>query len=300
MQDLNKYVAISEEFSNNASSKVKSGGLLFSRKVTRIVTPGTLVDEKFIDPCSNNFLLAVFVQDFDHELPRDAIAVRSLALEEAVLSRLKDQPAGLAWLDLSTGEFYTQSTTVSSLPTSLVRIGAKEILMNNIMSESLKQSVTAVLGHYSNLVTWQSNMPSHKNVSEWSHMLETAIPDSEQYTFTNQEVVAGNMLLGYVTDRLQGFGIKLQAPIRRLINESMMIDRHSMRGLELLETSKDGLSGGKGSLFHAVRRTVTKSGTRLLREWICTCSTHLCLEGMLLKLLRGIQSIATHLANICY
>ncbi|KAL9121129.1 MAG: hypothetical protein Q9187_002311 [Circinaria calcarea] len=252
VQDLNKYVAISEEFSNNASSKVKSGGLLFSRKVTRVVTPGTLVDEKFIDPCSNNFLLAIFVQDIDHEVPREAIAISSLALREAVLLRLKDQPAGLAWLDLSAGEFYTQSTTISALPTSLVRIGAREIIMDNAMSDCLKQSVTAVLGHYSNLVTWQSNMPSHKNVSEWSHMLETPIPDSEQRMFTNQEVVAGSMLLGYVTDKLQGFGIKLQAPIRRLINESMMIDRHSMRGLEVLETSRDGLSGASPSTSLAV------------------------------------------------
>ena len=275
MQDLHKYVAISEEFFNDAISKVKSGGLLFNRKVTRIVTPGTLMDEKFMDPCSNNFLLAVFVKDYDDKVQRDADTLSTVTVAETVLSKLKDQPAGLAWLDLSTGEFYTQATTVSALPTSLVRIGAKEIILNSMMNRNLQPSVMDVLGHYSNLVTWQSSLPRTAKISEWSHMLETPVPESRQGTFTNQEVVAGSMLLDYVTNKLQGFATRLQAPVRRLVNEGMTIDRHTMRGLEVLETSKDGLSAGKGSLFHAMRRTVTKSGTRLLREWICTCSTQL-------------------------
>ena len=55
VQDLNKYVAISEEFPVSIAGKVKSGGLLFDRKVARVVTPGTLIDEKFIDPYEKQF-----------------------------------------------------------------------------------------------------------------------------------------------------------------------------------------------------------------------------------------------------
>ncbi|KAK5001347.1 hypothetical protein LTR28_012759 [Elasticomyces elasticus] len=58
VQDLNKQVAISDEVRNTGSDKTKSGGLLFDRKVTRIVTAGTLIDENFMDPYENNFLLA--------------------------------------------------------------------------------------------------------------------------------------------------------------------------------------------------------------------------------------------------
>lgn len=300
VQDLHKYVAISEEFSNNATGKVKSGGLLFNRKVTRIVTPGTLVDEKFMDPCSNNFLLAVFVKDYDHEVHRDAVSVSPSTVAEPVVSRLQDQPAGLAWLDLSTGEFYTQATTVSALPTSLVRIGAKEIILNRMMSRNLQQSVMDVLGHYSKLVTWHSSLPGTAEISQWSHMLETPVPESRQGIFTNQEVVAGSMLLDYVTDKLQDFGIRLQAPVRRLGSEGMTIDRHTMRGLEVLETSRDSLSAGKGSLLHAMKRTVTKSGTRLLREWICTYSSRLYFLRVLYDILSCMQSIEFHLTNFIY
>src|SRR5579859_6481391 len=59
VQDLNKYVAISEEFPTSISGKVKSGGLLHDRRVARVVTPGTLIDEKFIIPYENNFVLAL-------------------------------------------------------------------------------------------------------------------------------------------------------------------------------------------------------------------------------------------------
>ena len=43
VQDLNKYSAISEEFPNSLTGKVKSGGLLFDRRVAYVVTPGTLI-----------------------------------------------------------------------------------------------------------------------------------------------------------------------------------------------------------------------------------------------------------------
>ena len=81
--------------------------------------------------------------------------------------------------------------------------------------------------------------------------------------------MAGSMLLHYVKDRLLGSGIKLQPPTRRQGSESMGIDRNSMKGLEILETSRDAITGGKGSLLHAIRRTVTRSGARLLRDRIC-------------------------------
>ena len=99
-------------------------------------------------------------------------------------------------------------------------------------------------------------------------MLEGSVSPNEIEAFTRQEMVAGNILLEYVKERLQGSGMKLQPPIRKQDNESMTIDKNSLRGLEILETAKDGIPGGKGSLLHTVRRTVTKGGTRMLKEWI--------------------------------
>lgn len=269
MQDLNKHVAISEEFPNDASAKVKSGGLLFDRRVTRVVTSGTLVDEKFMDPYYNNFLLAISPD----QLPSTAAITKGVLLQSDASPLAATARVGLAWLDLSTGEFFTQATTLGSLSTLVARIGAREVVLSKALCEEARNNVLAILGQDSNLVTWHSGPPHHSCVVDWTPMLEVQVPVSEQSTFSTEEVLAGSMLLDYVRDRLQGLGIKLQPPIRREETENMVIDKNSLRGLEILETSRNGITGGKGSLLHAIRRTVTKGGARLLRERICEFET---------------------------
>lgn len=278
MQDLSKFVAISEEFANNAVKKVKSGGLMFDRRVIRIVTPGTLIDEKFMDPYENNFLLAIHPS---YEDTSSKAMVQPNEQEKSIIEMSQNLEAiGLAWLDLSTGDFFTQVVEPSTLPSALTRIGAREIVLNEEKA-SLYQNILPILQHEGSLI---ANHPYHSqdlSLSTWTPMLETAVPPEDVSSFTGEEIAAGGLLLTYVRDKLQGLGLKLRAPIRRQNNEIMGIDRNSLRGLEVLETSKEGSRGGKGSLLHSIRRTVTKSGTRLLREWIgmllCITKPHLTL-----------------------
>lgn len=268
MQDLNKYVAISEEYANNASGKVKSGGLLFDRKVTRIISPGTLIDEKFMDPYENNFLLAIYPMDKVVHVEADISGLPAELVKEAPLPGLASMPVGLAWLDLSTGDFYTQSTTMGVLSSVIARIGAKEIVLNKTLGSVVQASLLATLEHDRHLVTYHLAQKEAPLMSGWAPMLEVPVSAAMQATFASEEVAAGSLLLDYVQERLQGLGIKLQPPVRRSDNETMGIDRNSMRGLEVLETLRDGLGGGKGSLLYVVRKTVTKSGTRLLKDWL--------------------------------
>lgn len=262
VQDMNRYVAISEEFPNDALGKVKSGGLLFDRKVTRIVTPGTLVDEKFMDPFQNNFLLSIMV-----EPPPDVPSLyANQPAGDDIFTKFASRKAGLAWLDLSTGEFLTQMTTLGVLPASVARIGAREILLSNSMEAHVRQNVLTLLGHQQHLVTWQPVPLPHMSIGDWVPMLERGVSEAELGEFSGQEVVAANMLLNYVKDRLPGLGLKLQPPLKRHEAANMGIDKSSLKGLEIVETLQDGLRDGKGSLLHAIRRTVTKSGSRLLRE----------------------------------
>ena len=269
VQDLKKNVAISEEFPNDASGRAKSGGLLFDRKVARVVTPGTLVDEKFIDPYENNFLLAISPRAIagpDPQIP--------LPTEEGLVT-ISTHPIGLAWLDLSTGECFTQEATIGSLPSENMRIGAREILLSDDIDESLKQSILNALEHAKNIVTWRPESQSNLRVSDWAPMLETPVSPSKWPEYTEQEVLACSILLRYVEDRLLGLGMKLQAPVKRIGADVMGIDKNSMKGLELLGTSRTAIEGGKGSLLHSMRRTVTRSGTRLLKERISSPSTSL-------------------------
>lgn len=278
VQDLNKYVAISEEFALDAEEKAQSGGLLFDRKVARVVTPGTLIDEKFIEPSEHNFLLAIYldVAIMESKLKQHADS-DTQSSHQHILSSIPQQ-VGLSWLDLSTGDFFTQLTTTQMLPSAIARIGAREILVDQNVQDLIGHELQLLVGHDHRLVTFFQYPVTFDPVSEWGTMLEAPVPEDDRASFTPEEVAAGYSLLKYIRVQLQGSNLKLQPPRRRHLNESMSIDRNSLSGLEILETARDGF--GKGSLLHAVRRTSTKSGSRLLRDRLsmyksCLSSLHI-------------------------
>lgn len=269
VQDLNESVAVSEEYANSPSSKVKSGGLLFDRRITRIITPGTLIDEKFMDPYENNYLLALSSKD-----PPNS---RSSSLEAKASAKFSDadhcpKRLGLAWLDLSTGDFYTQTMAMESLPTALARIGAREIVIDGSEDVQSYASLEQVFEQQRRLVTVHNVPGDYLPIAKWAPMLESEIDSAQQARFTPEEEAAGGLLLSFVGEKLQGAGMKLQSPKRKQNNDVMVIDKNALRGLEIIQTFKEGMGGGKGSLLHSVRRTVTKGGTRLLKEWIGTYS----------------------------
>lgn len=283
VQDLNKYVAISEEFANDPSGRVKSGGLMFDRRVTRVVTPGTLIDEKFMNPYENNFLLAV--QPMGHKRDASVAGSRPAELQSNALDPgIGSVRVGLAWLDLSTGDFFTQGTNVAMLPSALARIGAKEVVVSDALDDPILQNISSVVEHDRRLLTYHDGKHAELPISAWTSMLETPVPSSEKITFSPEETAAGGMLLTYVAEKLRGLDLKLQPPQRRHELETMSIDKNSLRGLEILATSREGIAGGKGSLLHTVRRTVTRSGSRLLKDWLSSPSTSLSVINARLEL----------------
>ncbi|KAL5336756.1 muts domain V-domain-containing protein [Aspergillus crustosus] len=268
VQDLNKYVAISEEFAISAEEKARSG-LLFDRKVARVITPGTLIDEKFMDPSENNFLMAIYLDPclIGNRNNHDDGSSHQHVLTSAL------QNVGLAWLDLSTGDFFTQLTTAQMLPSAIARIGAREVLVDQRVQDLVGQELQLLIGHEQRLLTLFNYPEKFAPVSDWASLLEAPLPPQSVDSFAQEEVAAGYSLLEYIRVQLQGLNLKLQPPRRRHLDESMSIDRNSLRGLEILETARDGF--GKGSLLHAVRRTSTKSGARLLRDRLTSPSTSL-------------------------
>lgn len=279
MQDLNRYVAIAEEFPNNAPDKLKAGGLLHDRRVARIITPGTLIDEQFMDPYANNYVMAIHLpggkssqtkqdeeEQKEHRDPDSPDESPDAPTTEASV------PIGLAWLDLSTGHFFTQDTTLASLGSILSRVSPREIVLDEDLQSRTGHEIFSILAEERYLITYSPRGPMTA-ISDWKPMLESEIPSHTLETFTEDEVQAGGLLLYYVKDRLQGIDMKLQPPQRHEAMQVMNIDKNSMRALEIKQTIRD--STFRGSLLHAIRRTVTKSGARLLNEWLSAPSTSL-------------------------
>ena len=107
---------------------------MHDRKVSRIITPGTLIDENFMDPFTNNYVLAIHIEEAS-KVSSDPPSIPELAL----------LPVGLAWMDLSTGQFFTQSTDLSALPSFLARIGPREIVLDEDLQASKDHGIFTVL-----------------------------------------------------------------------------------------------------------------------------------------------------------
>ncbi|WYZ34786.1 hypothetical protein EsH8_I_001062 [Colletotrichum jinshuiense] len=278
VQDLNRYVAIAEEFPNNAPEKVKSGGLLHDRRVARIITPGTLIDENFMDPYANNYVLAVHAAHSGGGGRDGAPSSSSHSATDRGVTSAAGDPAepplrlGLAWLDLSTGQFYTQTIDLPALSSFLSRICPREVVLDSEIQTQTDHGLFSTLAEDRHLVTY-SPFGEIRLLSDWIPMLESEIPEATLDAFTEGEVMAGSLLLHYVKERLLGLSMKLQPPMRHENMQIMSIDKNSMRSLEIKQTIRDG--NFRGSLLHAIRRTVTKSGARLLNDWLSAPSTSL-------------------------
>jgi DNA mismatch repair protein MutS len=222
---------------------------LVKREVTRVITPGTVLDEGMLKARSNNFL-AAFV--------------------------LAGNQWGLAYADISTGEFLTtQSGDRDQLIQELMRLQPSEIL-------------------------FPTDAPDVKQLlrpGESSPLLPEGLPNQFCYTLRSQStfgltearqrilelfkvrsleglgcehlplaVRAAGGLLVYLEDTQKETRIPLQPLTTYTLSEYLVLDHQTRRNLEITQTSRDGTF--HGSLLWALDRTATAMGSRALRRWL--------------------------------
>ena len=223
--------------------KIIDNGLMWDRRVARIVTPGTLIDETWIEGGENNFLLAI--DESDHEY-------------------------GLSWADLGTGEVWcsTISGAIEELAAELARVGPREVVVTSANMEALVRNTVEPAF----VITVHEVDPKHRKHAGKIKLWEDAAVSSKDFDRGSLEKLkplemnAAVRLLDYFESRLPGIQVKMQPPQSRKMAEVMAIDVNSMRGLEIKTTLKDG--GSKGSLLHTINRTVTRGGKRRLSSWL--------------------------------
>jgi DNA mismatch repair ATPase MutS len=279
VQDLGKQVAISEQIRLPDGERLqKAGAPMYDRKVTRVVTAGTLIDENFMDPYENNYLLSVHI---------DGVTSDQLKPGQALDQYNRTAKVGLSWIDLSSGDFYTQSGDLSSLASVVARIGPREIVLDSSFEDAGSTTLQRLLGNAGHSTHFHSSPSASETIEDWADMLESPVPQDEQSDFTFSEVAAGSLILEYVRGKLIDTSIKLQPPVRRSPDEYMVIDKQSLRGLEIRQTLKDGLT--QGSLLQTMRRTVTKSGARLLSQRLVSPSLSLTIINDRLDLVQELR-----------
>ncbi|KAJ4001318.1 muts domain V-domain-containing protein [Lentinula boryana] len=280
VQQHKRFVAMCEEFPKYTSL----GDREFERRVVRVITPGTLIDESFLNQYENNYLLAVSVPSTG----RDSIG---------------DPTLGLAWIDVSTGEFYSKRSSYEDLRDEIVRIGPQEIVLDRSLETQISHPVMETVAEESNVVSFvvplhsndrtnnssvQSSssipapdeavsvsnahipLPSEANVTDEIIIAQDVSPSSP-FMYTSEETSAINLLTTYLRANLLEHMPSLSLPNREDAGGRMQIDSHTIKALEIRESMREG--GVRGSLMSSVKRTITTSGTRLLARWLCSPST---------------------------
>ncbi|KAM6498292.1 MutS domain V domain containing protein [Amanita muscaria] len=234
VQQNKRFVALCEEFPRHSDFGVKE----FERRVVRVVTPGTLIDEPFLNPYENNYLLA------------------ASTIEEPSLQ----SPVGLAWIDVSTGEFFSECSTCEQFLDELARINPKEVVLDEKLRSISSHPILLALGEESACVSYiQPTLVTHTRSTDAS--LSTA------------EVSSINLLNTFLRANLLEYMPAISPPKQEARSDRMQIDSHTIKALEIREGFIEG--GTKGSLFSAIKRTTTTSGARLLARWLCSPSTSL-------------------------
>ncbi|KAF9457104.1 muts domain V-domain-containing protein, partial [Collybia nuda] len=250
VQQNKRFVAMCEEFPRSSSLGTKE----FDRRVVRVVTPGTLIDEPFLDPYENNYLLAVSTPEIS-EPTRDISSV------------------GLAWIDVSTGEFFAKVTTLDEIRDELARISPREVVLDKRMESIKDHPVFRALAEDNNFVSYitpSSFITTEKKISPTPSATPWADVDSPKHTDTS-EASAIKLLTSYLSANLLDHMPVLSSPRREGSKPHMEIDSHTIKALEIRERVWEG--GTKGSLLAVMKRTLTYGGSRLLARWLCSPST---------------------------
>ncbi|CEP61814.1 mismatch repair ATPase MSH1 LALA0_S04e01310g [Lachancea lanzarotensis] len=259
-------VAVADQFKKEVV--LSNDANRFFRRVTRIVTPGTFIDEAFENLQENTFLLSLDFPENCMQKPADI-----------------DMKVGLCWCDISTGEVFVLQVLLKDVVSAIARIRPREILLDeNLVNFNIENGrwypELVELKKY--FVTYQRLPSRHREIRSFNHLFcngethnqNVAELDMTLQDFTQKEVAALRKALLYLEEHLPDTAVNLQIPQRQLTNSIMQIDSRTSSALELNTTLRTNTK--KGSLLSVIRRTVTPSGSRLLAQWLSAPSLDIC------------------------
>jgi DNA mismatch repair protein MutS len=229
-------------------------GRLVQREITRVITPGTILEEGMLNARRNNYLAAVVIVGSQW---------------------------GLAIADISTGEFLTtQSSDLDQLAQELMRLQPSEVLvptnapdLGGLLRPGESKSVRGS-GDFPDCLPTQFcyTLRSHAQFT-----LPEARPRLlERFKLRSLEglgcehlslaVRAAGGLLEYLEDTHRDGKILLKPLSTYTLTEYLVLDHQSRRNLEITQTVRDGTY--HGSLLWSLDKTVTAMGGRALRRWL--------------------------------
>jgi len=245
-------VAICEQIEDPAGAK----GIV-KRDVVRLVTPGTLTEEALLDEAVGNYLAAVCFG-------------RTIASQKTATGSGPEQ-AGLAWVDLSTGQFFAQLLDSRHVLDELVRLRPAECIVsedsNNKsslpekFSEQLSELVSCNLTPRPG---WTFD-PYQAGETLKKHFATSGL---EGFGFSELDcsVAAAGAVIDYLNET-QKTTISHIAKLRKVTRDRFLqMDKTTLRSLEIERTIRGNETSG--ALLHSIDKTRTAMGARKLRLWL--------------------------------
>lgn len=238
-------VAICEQMEDPSQCK----GLV-ERKVVKTITAGTITESNLLEAKKNNYLAAV-IKDSKTDL------------------------YGLAYVDISTGEFKITKTELDSLVSELARISPSEILgvakkleikPFQIVPEETVDLPEIIADNYNFTKRPQTAFSEMKAVEKIKKLFEVNSLESFGYPECTLGINAAGAILEYLEETQKVDMPKFDVIVPYALDNYVSMDINTRRNLELVETVRD--KSFKGSLLWAIDRTNTNMGARLLRKWI--------------------------------
>lgn len=241
---LGKKIAICEQVTQAGQGK----GLV-ERKVQEVITPGTVVDEDYLDRSVNNYLAAL-----------------------AYASSGKKKCFSFSYIDISTGDFATTSfdpqTYEEKLRGELGRLKPRELLVQQSLFDIFPR-MDRILQEYPEMVLnrfpdWSFNASlSFKRLCE---LFGTGNLSAFSLNESSPEVLSAGLVIDYLA---QTAGTLLSHVTSISVygeSEFVSIDDATRKNLEISANLRDGSSSY--SLYEIMNQTRTAMGTRLLRTWL--------------------------------
>ncbi len=227
-------VAVCEQTEAPDEAK-KAGRKIVEREVTEITTPGVTMSEKLLEHKRNNYIMS--------------------------LSWAKDR-VGVAFSDISTGEFGLSEIREQELDSLLAGIQPAEILVQSKKKNTLNGSFTPFNITYIDDWVYEGDY-GYKLLTE--HFKTHSLKGFGVEELTTAHFAAGS-LLHYMQETQKAYLRHLRRLYAYESNEFMSLDPSTKRNLELTASLQEG--GVEGTLISILDNTCTAMGGRLLRKWM--------------------------------
>lgn len=213
------------------------------RGVTEVVTPGVAISDKLLETKENNFILSIFKRNY-----------------KSIVNY------GIAFSDVSTGEFYCGEVPSALIKDVLENIAPKEILF----SKSQKDTI-------SELLAFLKVKPAVTKLEEWfyefSFAEEILLKHFQVKSFKgfgldnlNDGIVSAGALFHYIKDTQQGKLDQISNLTKYNPNDFILLDYTTRKNLEILFSLNEMEPGN--TLLKVLDKTKTPMGGRLLKHWI--------------------------------